>query len=149
MFVGVGPYTNWYHELVQTPERFKTVDIRDSVAMHGSPFGHWTCDFCKFGIMFDASSKFLFDHVCIYGILNYKPAHENRLELVRDFIKHADELVKPGGTFMFGPNRSDERTTAEMWAEEMKRPPLDGYEEMYFNFDGFLENCVWRGRKSL
>lgn len=140
LFVGVGPYTDFYHELIPDPKLFETVDWRKEVAIYGSPYKHFVCDFVEF------PSNLHYYHVAIYGVLNFKPLHLRRLELVRAFIAKGHEITLPRGTLMFGPNRNDQ-TTEEEWSVEMSRPPLLGYETLYCNFDGFDENCVWWGRK--
>src|SRR6185436_7696812 len=66
LFVGVGPYTDFYSRCVQTPELYETIDNDPGVANHGSPYGHYVADILNF------NPGKQYDHVCMFGILGHK-----------------------------------------------------------------------------
>jgi hypothetical protein len=146
LYVGVGSYTQKYHQLTKTPRRFVTLDYDIDKACFGSPFRHYSEDFLTF------QTNRPFEHVSLFGVMGHPPTvTTSKYTIIDDgtisqAIQQADHLVKTGGTLLLGPNHKDfPGQDAQFWIHQFSKAPLDKYEIIYCAT--FCDNIVWWGRK--
>lgn len=141
LFVGVNYYTDFYHRLTQTPEKFETLDILETVIEHGSPYKHYVCNILDF-----EQQGYLYDNVCFFGILG----HYDDWDIIKKedeaikTIKLLHNLVEPGGTLLIGP-AANNHFNMDFWDEVYNLPELSGYDVIMKKKIDI--NYIWYGRK--
>ena len=96
LYVGVRYYTDFYHQLVKTPESFVTVDLDPLVEKFGSPHGHFVDTLENF---LNQSGR-IFDHISLFGLFGLK---DSAVEGKADIIN----LLNPKS---YGPHSRDQTT---------------------------------------
>lgn len=97
LFVGVRPYTSFYHELVSKSSQFITIDKDPGVVNYGSPFFHITDDIEKFlENNFDTYNHISFNGMC--GLPHVMCDKDKIIKIVNLCI----DRILLYGTFQFG-----------------------------------------------
>lgn len=137
LFVGVNYYTDFYCKLVKDPEKFETIEINPELIEHGSPYTHHVGDI--------RDMKGQYDHVIFFGILGH-PDDWDILKSDEDIyicFFALSNLVKPGGTLLFGPATVTRKP--EFWQSIADKFKENGWEEFFQKQIDI--NYIWHGRK--
>ena len=149
LYVGVNTYNNFYNKIVKDPSKYFTIDISPERSKKGSNQDYTENNFV--GNL--KSHNIKYDNVCLFGIHGFNGYEIHNEDTYLDLVHTHENLLKKGGTLMWGPNndisikglKGEVVTFKDLMNSILNKNPFNEYEVLYKK--NYTHNMIWWGKK--